>query len=132
MTTAPTTATTTPAADLFPLGRTVVTRGAMCAIEDLHGILGCLTIADLLRRHQTGDDGDLDDSDKAANARAIRDGERVLSAYNLMPLPMPFHDGETRDGTEPADEPGEGGPLRVWVITEWDRSYTTVLLPEEY
>jgi hypothetical protein len=116
MTTAPTTATTTPAADLFPLGRTVITAGALAAIEDLHGILGCLTIADLLRRHQTGDDGDLEESDKAANRRAIRDGERIVSAYNVMP---------------PTGR-SEEGPLRVWIITEWDRSYSTVLLPEEY
>jgi hypothetical protein len=47
------------------------------------------------------------DLDRRANDRAVRDGDRVLSAY------------ETAAG-------------RVWIITEWDRSATTLLLPEEY
>jgi hypothetical protein len=43
-----------------------------------------------------------------ANAEALKEGLRLLSAYHL------------KDGT------------KIWVITEWDRSATTVLLPEEY
>lgn len=63
---------------------------------------------DLLRRHQAGDWGDVDSEDKAANDRAVRDGLRLLSAYDL----------------------GDG--LRVWLITEHDRSVTTLLLPSDY
>jgi hypothetical protein len=63
----------------------------------------------LLARHASGDDGDLSADDKALNAAAIASGQdRVFSAYNLP----------SRD--------------RLWVITEWDRSVTTILLPDEY
>ena len=64
--------------------------------------------APLLARHRAGDWGEVDPDDAAANDRALRDGERVLSAYAL------------KDGT------------RVWIITEADRSATTFLLPEDY
>lgn len=46
--------------------------------------------------------------DLLANAAALKDGTRLLSAYHL------------KDGT------------KIWIITEWDRSATTCLLPEEY
>lgn len=67
-----------------------------------------LSVATLLNRHQTGDWGDLSSSDKKANDLAAENGgERIISSY--------------------ATEFG-----KVWVITEADRSVTTVLLPEEY
>ncbi|MEY4326947.1 MAG: hypothetical protein RIS24_3118 [Verrucomicrobiota bacterium] len=59
-------------------------------------------------RHQTGDWGSVDPEDWAANDRALTDGDRLVSSY----LP--------------------GGGTKVWIITEWDRSATPVLLPEEY
>jgi len=59
-------------------------------------------------RHARGDWGDLSSEDKLANERALEEGTRLLSAYHL------------KDGT------------KIWIITEWDRSATTVLLPEEY
>ncbi len=62
----------------------------------------------LLRRHAHGDWGDLCEEDRAANERALVIGERLLSAYAL------------------------GGGRRVWIITERDRSCTTLLLPDEY
>jgi hypothetical protein len=61
----------------------------------------------LVFRHAEGDWGDLDPEDAAANDQALIDGDRLLSAYTV-------------DGT------------KVWIITEWDRSVTTILLPEEY
>lgn len=88
---------------LFSLGQVVSTPGALSACEEAH--------ADprvYLRRHVTGDWGDLEDGDKAANDAAVRSGARILSAYNL-----------------PTDE-------RLWIITEADRAYTTLLLPLEY
>jgi hypothetical protein len=63
---------------------------------------------ELLHRHVTGDWGDLDDEDKKENELSVKQGFRLLSAYQL-----------------------ETG-VKVWVITEWDRSVTTLLLPEEY
>lgn len=64
-------------------------------------------IARLLHRHQCGDWGDLDDEDKQANDRDLKLGERLLSRYDT-----------------------EAGAL--YVITERDRSTTTVLLRSEY
>jgi hypothetical protein len=61
-----------------------------------------------LHRHQTGDWGAVGPEDWAANDRALADGDRLLSSY--------LADSGTK----------------VWIITEWDRSVTTVLLPEEY
>ena len=59
-------------------------------------------------RHKHGDWGDLSEEDRLENERALREGSRLLSTYS----------------TRRAD--------RLWVITEWDRSVTTMLLPEEY
>jgi hypothetical protein len=88
---------------LFPLGQLVATPGALQALE-VNG-QGC---TEFLERHVSGDYGDLCREDKQANADALVAGDRILSAYRLS------------DGT------------KVWIITECDRSVTTVLLPEEY
>ncbi|MFN3597291.1 MAG: hypothetical protein ACK41D_08475 [Rubricoccaceae bacterium] len=93
----------------FPLGRVLATPGAL-ALADEHG----LNLAALIARHQTGDWGTLCDDDRAANERALRTGARLLSRYPTRPV-------HGRDG---------GGVL--WIITEADRSATTVLLPDEY
>jgi hypothetical protein len=61
-----------------------------------------------LRRHQCGDWGDLEAEDKAENSFSVENGLRILSAYH------------TPDSA------------KFWIITEADRSATTVLLPSEY
>ena len=85
----------------FDLGRMVITRGALDALEgeDVHTGIA---------RHASGDWGDLCPEDKQANDDALRVGARLLSAYHT-----------------------DGG-RKFWIITEADRSATTVLLPEEY
>lgn len=88
----------------FPIGRPVITPAAQAAL-DAAGIEGVL----LLARHIHGDWGDLSAEDLAANELALLTGKRLLSSYNLP------------DGKE-----------KVWIITEADRSATTILLPEEY
>jgi hypothetical protein len=73
--------------------------------------LGALTQADIfeaLRRHTKGDWGDVDAEDRAANDHALEVGERLLSVYRSA----------------------NGTPF--WVITEADRSVTTVLMPDDY
>jgi hypothetical protein len=70
--------------------------------------LDAAEIAEALRRHATGDDGVLDDEDKEANRLARAEGHRVLSAY--------------------LSKQGQ----KFWIITEWDRSATTILFPREY
>lgn len=88
----------------FELGQVVATPGAIRLLSEQS-----VNPALLLLRHQLGDWGDLDHEDKCANDVAVRTGERIFSAYNV---PDKEH--------------------RIWVITEWDRSVTTLLLPSEY
>ena len=88
---------------LFPLGLTVATPGALDAL-DLAGVAP----EALLDRHGRGDWGDLSEGDREMNGEALSAGERLLSAFVLP------------DAT------------RVWIITEADRSATTLLLPSEY
>lgn len=61
-----------------------------------------------LTRHVCGDWGDLSDEDRQRNDAALKSGGRLLSAYHTM------------------------GGEKFWIITEADRSCTTVLLPEDY
>lgn len=73
--------------------------------------LTALTQSDIqsgLGRHLSGDWGDVCAEDKEENERSLKDGCRLLSAYS-----------------------GANG-TKFWIITEWDRSYTTVLLPSDY
>jgi hypothetical protein len=88
---------------LFPLGQTVATPGALDALAATGEIPQTF-----LDRHVTGDWGEVDAEDRQANLDALVHGERLLSAYR------------TSLGA------------RLWVITEADRSVTTILLPEEY
>ena len=62
----------------------------------------------LLSRHVNGDWGELDETDKKENELSVKEGFRILSAYTL------------------------NNCVRVWIITEADRSSTTILLPSEY
>ena len=87
----------------FPLGQLCSTPGAARALQQCNQ-----PVLPLFRRHAMGDWGAVDDEDKQANDSDLKHGGRLLSCYHLS------------DDT------------RVWVITEWDRSATTLLLPEEY
>lgn len=87
----------------FPLGRVVATPGALAALEHVGHIP-----LDYVRRHAMGDWGDLDAHDVLVNEHALVHGGRLLSSYILT---------DTQ---------------RLWVITEHDRSATTLLLPSEY
>ena len=90
----------------FKLGKLVMTRGVHSKIkEDVDFAIGVL---DAFERYQRCDWGDLCSEDKAENEKAIRDGaERIFALYHI--------------GTE-----------KIYIITEWDRSVTTILFPEEY
>lgn len=88
---------------LFKLGRLLVTPGALNALQ-----VSSQSPWTFLARHLGGDWGDLDAEDKRLNDEAIRDGSRILSSYTAS------------TGT------------KFWVITEADRSATTILLPGEY
>lgn len=88
---------------LFELGQVVATPGALACLEKFG--IGAI---ELLRRHQSGDWGVLTADDKKENALSVERGLRILSNYPLQ------------------------GGERIWVITEADRSVTTLLLPSEY
>lgn len=98
---------------LFPLGQVCITPGAEAALD---GSSYPLPITELLDRHMRGDWGCVCDEDKQTNNEALTLGNRILSAYPIDPA-----------------KPCEGhGDNCIWIITECDRSVTTLLLPEEY
>jgi len=86
----------------FSLGQVVATRGALSELERLN-----VNPAEIIGRHALLDRGCLGSDDHEANARAIVEGSRILSAF--------VYSG-----------------VKFWLITESDRSATTILLPEEY
>ncbi|MBC8726808.1 hypothetical protein [Paraburkholderia sp. UCT2] len=87
----------------FPMGRPVITPAAQAVLDEA-GISGVV----LLARHIHGDWGDLSIEDQTTNELALLTGKRLLSNYDLS------------------------GGGKVWIITEADRSVTTILLPEDY
>jgi len=87
----------------FSLGQTYITPGAEEAL-----MLAGQTGIEFLRLHMTLDPGELSDEDVRENELSLTEGFRVLSAYR------------TAKGQ------------RLWIITEADRSSTTILLPSEY
>lgn len=87
----------------FPLGQIVATPGALEALEE-----SGQTPDFFLDQHVSGNWGIVDDEDWALNDQAVKDGDRILSAYLTL----------------------KG--KKLWVITEADRSSTTLLRPEDY
>lgn len=94
---------TLPTIPLFPPGRMVATPGALALLKQTN-----MSPLEFLSRHLRGDWGDLDKEDKSENELSLKYGFGLLSSYQVT---------ETE---------------KVWIITEADRSVTTVLLPEEY
>lgn len=88
---------------IFPLGKVIASDGAFDTLLGLN-----INPKELLERHMSCDWGDVCEEDRHLNNIAVVRAERILSAYRLP-------NGD-----------------KVWVITEWDRSETTMLLPEEY
>ncbi len=88
----------------FSPGQVVMTAGVDELVRQ-----GRLNPTPYLRRHLHGDWGDLSDDDRRLNDAALKSGEdRLFSSYQVTP------------------------DLKLWIITEWDRSVTTLLLPSEY
>jgi len=88
---------------LFALGQIVGTPGALQALEEAEQ-----NPLEFILRHVTGDWGEMPEEDVRENERSVTGGLRIFSSYAL-----------------------ESG-AKIWVITEWDRSVTTLLKPEEY
>jgi hypothetical protein len=87
----------------FALGQILATPGALKALEE-----SSQSPAEFLARHASADWGEVDAEDAKENELSVEQGFRILSAYR------------TSKG------------VRLWIITEADRSATTVLLPDEY
>ena len=86
----------------FPLGQVVATPGALKLLEEA----GKDPLY-YLARHRSGDWGELDTHDRRENELSLKHGWRLVSSYPV-------------------------GDEKAWIITEADRSYTTILLPSEY
>ncbi len=87
---------------VFPLGRVVATTGALKVLDEAGE-----DPLSLLSRHRNGDWGEIDKHDRKENELSLKNGWRILSFYPV-------------------------GEEKVWIITEADRSVTTILLPEDY
>ncbi len=90
----------------FNPGRIVVTRGVDNEMNDNATFARHVRLS--LERHLAGDWGNLCDEDRATNKLALLEGDRLFSAYTKVGVPP------------------------IWIITEWDRSVTTILFPDEY
>jgi hypothetical protein len=87
----------------LPLGKLVATPGALSALLEAEQ-----TPIEFIDRHRQGDWGEVCADDWELNDQSLQDGTRILSAYRTK-----------KD-------------VRIWIITESDRSSTCILLPEEY
>ena len=87
----------------FSLGQIVATPGALAALQEAQD-----SIWPYLQRHCNGDWGEVGREDKAENELSLREGFRILSVYTIK------------------------SGVKIWVLTERDRSATTILLPEDY
>jgi len=89
----------------FKLGQVVMTRGVNDKVAENERF--AKFVLDCLKRHANGDWGDLCQEDIQENKLSLKQGFRLLSAY-------------------------KNGEEKIWIITEADRSATTILFPEEY
>ena len=87
----------------FQLGNIYLTVGARETLKESNQ-----TATEFLAKHQSGDWGEVCESDAKENEFSLKEGYRILSSYRT------------------------GLGTRIWIITEADRSSTTVLLPSEY
>ena len=91
---------------IFELGKLVASKAIAVAMEEDNKFLR--EVHGALDRYITRDWGEMEEEDKAMNDEALESGkDRIFAAY------------DTSRG-------------KIWIITEWDRSATTVLFPEDY
>ena len=86
----------------FEMGKIVITANAKQKLDEV-------SVAKiLLEQYAEGDWGNLCESDKQLNEDALKNGDRIFASYV------------------------DSNDIKFWIITESDRSYTTILLPEDY
>lgn len=89
----------------FRLGKIVWTAGVYERLHEDYDFRHFVTKS--IQRYMKGDWGEMDPEDKELNDSSLSGGGRIFAAY-------------------------ENAAYRIWIITEWDRSVTTILFPEEY
>jgi hypothetical protein len=89
--------------ELFPLGQVIITPRALDAILDCGERASAL-----VARHVSGDWGIISAEDRSINEQSIYGGDRIFSCYQMP------------------------GNSEIWLITEWDRTRTILLLPDEF
>lgn len=94
--------------DYLLKGKKILSLGKVVITPAARFMLHIPDIINCLERHQALDFGDISEADKETNLEALKSRGQIHSAYN------------DRNGT------------RFWIITEHDRSATTILLPSEY
>jgi len=98
---------------LFELGQLVATAGVAEAMSSCEAF--AIFVMNCLKRYVQGDWGEMEQGDIDMNNESVRfDDGRILASYDM-----------------PADIPIDYAD-KVWIITEWDRSVTTILFPDEY
>ena len=98
---------------LFELGQLVATAGVAEAMSSCETF--ALFVFDCLKRYCKGDWGEMCEGDIETNNESVAlDDGRILASYDM-----------------PADIPIDYAD-KIWIITEWDRSVTTILFPDEY
>lgn len=93
----------------FKLGKLVATAAVVDMMQKDH--VFAAFVSKSIRRYEECDWGDTCEEDKETNYQALENGERILAVY---------------------EQAGVKTPMKIWIITEWDRSATTILFPEEY
>lgn len=92
----------------FELGELVITSGVHSQMKTNRNFHTFVHLS--LIRYKNCDWGDMCEEDKAANEEAVKNGEeRIFGSYQM-----------------------QDSDYKIWIITEWDRSYTTILFPDEY
>lgn len=98
---------------LFRTGQVVLTPSVQSDVADNNSF--ATLVMGSLRRHVCGDWGDCYPEDASLNDQALKDDSRIFSVYEI-----------------PVELTEILGEHRIWIITEWDRSRTTILYPSEY
>lgn len=93
----------------FKMGQLVATRGVVERAQKDHTFAAFVSKS--VRLYENCDWGQTCKEDKESNDAALENGERILAVY---------------------EQDGVKEPMKIWIITEWDRSVTTILFPEEY
>ena len=90
---------------IFELGRLVATKGIADKMEEDEGFR--IRVNESMQKYTSGDWGNLPESDASMNDHAvIKNNDRIFAKYDIEPT--------------------------IWIITEWNREYTTILFPSEY